>query len=141
MSVGLPGTGIGGLFYLMSALAMPFREGYRALAGRSDARSRGVVARQFAMALGVLGGIWAAGWLIGLLLVRVPAVAVAMNALPVLGGHPSTVVKVASFFLALGTLAAVLGTVEVVGTVRRWAARRPSEPVPDDPADLTRDAA
>jgi hypothetical protein len=142
VSVGLPGTGIGGIFYLMSALCMPFREGYRALAGRSDSRSRGVVVRQFFMALGVLGGIWVAGWLIGFVLIRVPAVAVALNALPALGAHPSTILKTASFFLAFATLATVLGTVEIVGTVRRWAARRPSVPVPDDdPARLTRDAA
>jgi hypothetical protein len=141
VSVGLPGTGIGGVFYLMSALCMPFHEGYRALAGRSNARSRGVVARQFLLALGVLGGIWIAGWLIGLLLIRVPAVAVAMNALPGLAGHTSTVLKTASFFLAFATLGAVLGAVEIAGTVRRWTSRRVSEPVPDDPAGLTRNAA
>lgn len=141
MSVGLPGTGIGGMFYLMSALCMPFREGYRVLAGRSNPQSRRVVARQVVLALGVLGGIWVAGWLIGLLLLRVPAVAVAMRTLPVLSGHSSNVVKTASFFLAFATLAAVLGTVEVVGTVRRWAAQHPSQPIPDNPAGLTRDAA
>ena len=70
-----------------------------------------------------------------------PAVAVAMNALPALGEHPSTVVKTASFLLAFATLAAVLGTVEIVGTVRHWVARRSSQPVPDHPAGLTRDAA
>lgn len=120
---------------------MPVREGLRAVAGRSDSRSRGVVARQFLLALGVLGGIWVAGWLIGLVLVRVPTVALAMNTLPALGGHPSTMVKVASLFLALATLAAVLGTVEIAGTVRRWAMRRSSQPVPDHPTQLTRDAA
>lgn len=141
MSVGLPGTGIGGIFYLVSALCMPFREGRRMLSGRSNPRTRAVVVRQFLLALGVLGGIWLAGWLIGLLLLRVPAVVMAMQNLPVIAGHSANIVKTASFVLAVATLAAVLGTVEVVGTVRRWAARHPSQPVPDDPAGLTRDAA
>ncbi len=141
MSVGLPGTGVGGLFYLISALCMPFREAYRAAGGRSDRRSRGVVVRQTVIALGVLGGIWLAGWLIGLLLLRVPAVATAINAVPALTGHSANILKTASFLLAFATLGGVLGAVEIAGTVRRWMVHRPVEPVPNDPARLTRDAA
>ncbi len=141
MSVGLPGTGVGGLFYLVSALCMPFREAYRATVGQSDARTRGVVARQTAIALGVLGGIWLAGWLIGLVLSEVPLVAAAMNAVPVFAGRASNVLKVASFSLAFVTLGIVLGAVEIAGVVRRLWAHRPIEPVPVDPAQLTRDAA
>ncbi len=142
MSVGLPGTGVGGLFYLVSALCMPFREAYRAAVGRSDVRSRGLVVRQSGIALGVLGGIWLAGWVIGLVLTGIPAVAAAMNTVPAFAGHTTNILRSATFLLAFATLGAVLGAVEIAGTVRRWMAHRSIEPVPDDdPASLTRDAA
>lgn len=141
MSVGLPGTGVGGLFYLLSALLMPFREAHRATTGRSDRRSRGVVLRQSLIALGVLGGIWLAGWLIGLLLSQVPAVAEAINAVPGLTGRSGNILKVASVFLALGTLAAVLGTVEILGAVRHWRAPRVVQPTSRNDSHIARPAA
>ncbi len=119
MSVGLPGTGIGGLFYLVSALLMPVREAYLAAAGRSSRRSRRVVLRLSLLAGGVLGGIWLAGWLIGLVLTHVPAVAAAVNAVPGLTGRSGNILKVATFGLAFATLAAVLGIVEILGAVMR----------------------
>ena len=141
MSVGLPGTGVGGLFYLLSALLMPFREVYRAAAGKSNPQSRSVVFRQSLIALGVLGGIWLTGWLIGLLLTHVPAVTAAINAVPGFAGRSSNVLKIASFFLAFATLAAVLGAVEILGAVRRWRAPRTVQPTPRDDRHLDRDAA
>lgn len=141
MSVGIPGTGVGGLFYLVSALCMPVREAYRAARGRSDRRSRGVVVRQTLIALGVLCGIWLTGWLIGLVLSRIPAVAVALNAVPALAGRSGNILRTAAFFLALGTLGVVLGAVEIAGVIRRLRARRPPAPLPSEPARVTRDAA
>lgn len=141
MSVGLPGTGVGGLFYLVSALCMPFREAYRAATGKSTPRSRGVVLRQSLIALGVLGGIWLAGWLIGLVLSQVPLVAAAVNAAPGLAGRSGNILRIASFFLAFATLAAVLGAVEILGAVRRWRAARSIQPTPTDDRQIARTAA
>ncbi len=140
MSVGLPGTGVGGLFYLVSALCMPFREAYRAATGRSDARSRDLVVRQTLIALGVLGGIWLAGWLIGLVLSHVPVVAAAINAVPSLAGRSSNLLKITSFVLAFATLIAVVGAVEILGAVRRWRAPRAVPPA-DDERRIARPAA
>lgn len=141
MSVGLPGTGVGGLFYLLSALLMPFREAYRAAAGKSNPRSRRVVLRQSLIALGVLAGIWLAGWLIGLLLGHVPVVAGAINAVPGYAGRSSNILKTASFVLAFATLAAVVGAVEILGAVRRWRAPRTVQPAAGDDCHADRDAA
>ncbi|HLB36845.1 MAG TPA: hypothetical protein VJL31_09775 [Gemmatimonadales bacterium] len=141
MSVGLPGTGVGGLFYLVSALLMPLREAYRVKAGTSTRRSRTVVCRQGLMALGVLGGIWLAGWLIGLMLSHVPAVAAALNAVPGLAGRSGNMLKVASVFLALGTLAAIVGAVEILGAVRRWRSPRTAQPASRNPSHIARPAA
>ena len=53
-NTGLPGTGLGGLFYVLLAMAMPPVELYRTLRGRSSiARWRQVGAR-FAIACGVV---------------------------------------------------------------------------------------
>jgi hypothetical protein len=66
VTAGLPGTGIGGLFYLISALLMPLREVFRALVGKGN-RARGqMAALQGALALTILGAIWVTGLLLGL---------------------------------------------------------------------------
>lgn len=141
MSVGLPGTGVGGLFYLASALCMPFREAFRAVAGRSDARSRSLVLRQTLIALGVLGGIWLAGWLIGLVLIQVPAVAAAIRTVPGFAGQSSNILKVSTFVVAVSTLIFVVGAVEVLGAVRRWTAPRRVRPPATDDSRIARPAA
>jgi hypothetical protein len=75
MTVGIPGAGIGGLFYLLSALAMPLRELARAAGGSPtgdtaiERRARRRLAwRQAALALGTIAALGAAGELIGLLI-------------------------------------------------------------------------
>lgn len=64
MTVGVPGAGIGGLFYLGSALLLPFRTAWRRLRGEPVAW--GPVWREAGLAAAILVAIWAAGWLIGL---------------------------------------------------------------------------
>ena len=88
MTAGIPGTGIGGLFYLASALALPLR----ALSRRRRKRPLGsVIAGQVAMASGVIAAMWATGWLLELALVH------ARPLLPVsLGPPPDAVWPVAT---------------------------------------------
>jgi hypothetical protein len=54
MTVGMPGTGLGGLFYLVLALTMPVYELYLTVRGRSSPQRWRFVARQAAMALAIL---------------------------------------------------------------------------------------
>ncbi len=51
MSAGLPGLGLGGLFFIFSALLAPFRELWRTLRGRTRPGEWRVVGRQFAQAV------------------------------------------------------------------------------------------
>jgi len=61
MNPGLPGTGIGGLFYTVCALWMPVCEIWRWL--RGDATSHWpLVARQFAIAVGVIAAMTGVFW-------------------------------------------------------------------------------
>ncbi|MDX6583895.1 MAG: hypothetical protein QOI10_3079 [Solirubrobacterales bacterium] len=51
MAAGLPGLGLGGLFFVLSALLAPVVELYRTAQGRSSAGAWRQVGRQFAIAL------------------------------------------------------------------------------------------
>ena len=56
-NAGLPGTGIGGLFYILLALAMPVIAISRALRGRPGPHRWSQVLTQFALACGILAAI------------------------------------------------------------------------------------
>lgn len=108
MTAGLPGTGIGGIFYLATALGMPLREAYLRLRKRSGGDWR-TVTMQFAIAGAILGGIWVTGWLLGLVLAAARPLASSGAMLP-----PPNVLRYATLALAFGTLAGVLAGVEVL---------------------------
>jgi hypothetical protein len=115
VNAGLPGTGIGGIFYLVSALAMPLREAYRRVRGRKVGNWR-VVGAQLAIAGGILGAMWVTGWLLGLALKAARPITGLGTSLP-----PGNVLRIATVTLALGTLAGVLAGVELL---RLWVGRR-----------------
>ena len=119
MNAGLPGTGIGGIFYLASALAMPLREAYRRVRGRA-AGNRRVVAVQLAIAGGILGAMWVTGRLLGLALAAARPIARLGTSLP-----PSNVLLIASVTLALGTLVGVLVGVELLRLLVHRGTRSP----------------
>ena len=57
MSAGLPGLGLGGLFFIFSALLAPFPELWRTLRGRSGPAAWRVIGRQFAQAAVMVAAI------------------------------------------------------------------------------------
>jgi len=106
MTAGLPGTGIGGLFYLISALLMPFREAFDAISGRSDRGRRQMALQQGGIALTILGAVWVTGLVLGLMHIGTKLV------------HHATVAGVRILYItpvlvAFATLSGVLLTVEV----------------------------
>jgi len=62
MIAGLPGVGIGGLFYLLCALLMPFVELGRTVTGRSSLAAWRRVGGQFVMALAMVAAITGVIW-------------------------------------------------------------------------------
>lgn len=104
-SAGLPGTGLGGLLYIVLALSMPFHELYLTMRGRSSLDRWKIVAKQFAIACGILAGVE----LSFSLLARTGAV-------PQIS---TGVVMVAPMVLTLGTLLAVLAVLWVWALVAR----------------------
>jgi tetratricopeptide (TPR) repeat protein len=119
MTPGIPGTGIGGLFYMLSTAALPLREAYRRVwKGMAGAPWR-VIALQQLLAAGILGGMWTTGWLLGVLL---------STARTHLGAGPATVShnvwRTATFAVSLATLILVVCTVELMSLWVRQRARR-----------------
>src|SRR3972149_51119 len=55
-NAGMPGTGIGGFFYLLLAFLMPFAELHRTIVGKSSWKRGELVIRQVTIATGVVGG-------------------------------------------------------------------------------------
>jgi hypothetical protein len=78
MVAGLPGTGVGGVFYLLLAVAMPIVELFRTIRGKSDLRRWGFVALQLTLVVWIIVGISAEVWCLNWLLVRAHAVAASM---------------------------------------------------------------
>ncbi len=117
MTPGIPGTGIGGLFYLLSTVALPLREAYRRLRNGAPAARWRVIALQQLLAGGILAGMWTTGWLLGVLFST--ARAHIMIAGTATASH--NVWRTATFALSLATLTMVVCTVELLGL---WHRRR-----------------
>jgi hypothetical protein len=71
MTPGLPGTGIGGLFYTLSALWMPASALWRwCRRGGAAAPRWALVARQFSIAFGIVAAMTATFWALDLAFIR-----------------------------------------------------------------------
>jgi hypothetical protein len=110
MTAGLPGAGIGGTFYLISALLMPVRELYRLLSGDRSAERWRLVARQTAIAAGIFAGLWLTGWAVAHL-VGAAGVTARTGSSAALAGRQE--IGGEAVLVPLGTLAAVLGAVQI----------------------------
>ena len=62
MVAGLPGTGIGGLFYLLLAVYMPVREFFRLMQKRTNMGRWGFIALQLCFVFGIFGALWGEAW-------------------------------------------------------------------------------
>lgn len=85
-NAGLPGTGLGGFLYILLALTMPFHELYLTMRGRSSRARWRIVAKQAAIACGMLGAVEASFWgLSHLFILGRPAVTIFGTPLPTWG--------------------------------------------------------
>ena len=122
MSAGLPGLGLGGLFFVLSALLAPFVELIRTTRGRSSIAAWRAVGRQFALALTMIAAV-------ELTLRLLYALADATGLAGPLSDRSPTVLALRPIGITLGLLACVLAAakaMQLIATIR--AARRP--PVP-----------
>lgn len=117
-AAGIPGTGVGGLFYVLTGLLAPVRHVWRRLTGRPTTSSFLETLVSALLAFGVIAGIWAAGWLLGLLL---PGHVLQLHS-PSRAGRTTVVrpnvVLAAAIASAFGTLFVVLVAVEAARLAR-----------------------
>jgi hypothetical protein len=118
VTAGVPGTGLGGLFYILAALLLPLRGAIRSL--RRQIVAWDEVARLTGLALGVFLGIWVTGWLLGWLL---GPTAQTLEAAAGVGGamraKSENILRWAAVAAGFVTLAFVLLAVQVARLVRR----------------------
>jgi hypothetical protein len=118
MIAGLPGTGIGGIFYVVSALGAPVRA-WRARRRGGRRTPAAPVWGLVLMAVAVSGAVWVTGWALGLLLARpLGGVFAALGGARSAGPAPS-LIRTVSLLFAFATLAAVLVAVEIARLVVR----------------------
>jgi hypothetical protein len=117
MTVGSPGTGIGGLFYVVAALLAPIRS--LLLRCRTSRGDRGQIGRLFLLGAGVASGIFATGWLLGFALGPVASAAAIAGTKDMSQPEIRNVVRWAALFASLLMLAVVLLAVQVARVVVR----------------------
>lgn len=116
MNVGLPGTGIGGVFYLLSAICMPVVEAVRAVERREASQWR-VVGRLVVLALGIGAGIWWAGWVLALMVGGSPLLLAAIQGGGAYGRFAPNVLRTATLVVSLTTLGVLIISVWVASLV------------------------
>jgi hypothetical protein len=138
-NAGLPGVGLGGIFYLIAALSMPLVEAVRALRARRGGRPREsrwrLALRQAALALGVLGAMWVTGALLASDAVEPVARRALAAAGAGAGAAEASPVRVDTLALSLALLVVLLCVVEVARVATR---RRAPAPAREDAAPAPR---
>lgn len=114
MTAGLPGVGIGGIFYLASAIMMPMRSLYAMLTGRAHEARWRVALVQASIAGGILGALWLTGLALGWIITTAFPHAAVLSGTGATPEHVRNVVRTSALVLSLGTLAAVLLVVQVL---------------------------
>jgi hypothetical protein len=124
MSPGLPGLGLGGLFFLLSALAGPFLELGRTVRGRSSGAAWLQAGRQFTLALLMIAAVDA---VFRLILVFVPAAeGRGGDGSPEAGVAMTLALPLAPIAITAAVLATVLAGVKVLQMRARARSRRPA---------------
>lgn len=116
MNAGLPGAGIGGLFYLASTMLLPARSLVRRVRGHADAVTWRQQLHNMSIAVGIIAGLWMAGWLLAFVMPKEMLGAARGMATP---GTSRTAIPLATFGFGLGTLLAVLLAVELAHWIHR----------------------
>jgi len=119
MIAGLPGTGIGGMYYLIIALWMPLHGLINGMKERLPVFKTGIIRRQVLMTVMVLAGMWITGWLLGLCLaVLVPAITVSASLGSV--AVAQNVIQVTPLLITLATLTVVYIGMQGLRLFLRW---------------------
>src|SRR5215831_14749552 len=137
MTVGLPGTGIGGLYYLLLALWMPFHDLGRWLRDRRHALRWRSIGRSAAIVAGILASLAGEAWLLerALLWTAARLTAGSYWRSSLLTAR-TAITPAAATLVALGVLGGVLLAVQVL-RVWLWITQPPVPSLHDRLADAS----
>lgn len=122
MTAGLPGAGIGGLFYLASTLMLPARSLVRRVRHQADRVPLREQTHSVMIAVAIVLALWVTGWLLGLV---VPDELLVRTVSPVGAARSMrSVIPLATFAVAVATLVGVLIAVEVAHHVQARGRKR-----------------
>jgi hypothetical protein len=126
MTPGIPGSGIGGLFYVCCALVLTVRDGWRRVRGQPRIGESRDVAQLALLAVGIGLGIWIAGWLVGLIIAPDLAHTSRPGARALFGNNVQVqnALRVAALVVGAGTLALVMLGVELTRFWQRIKSNR-----------------
>lgn len=113
MTAGIPGVGIGGIFYIASALLMPMRSLVAVARGRPDEARWALALRQAGIAAAILATLWVTGIVLGWIITSFIPQGAAIVSDGSGGTEVRSVVKAGALLLSLGTLSVVLALVQV----------------------------
>ena len=137
MFAGLPGIGVGTLFYVLMAVWMPFREMPRVFAGKSSVAQWQLIARQLCYAAGIVATVMFAErllmWILGQSKVTPFSPAGYLHG--ALGASAGDSLLAAPITASLLLLAGVLLSVEVLRVIVKHTARHESRQPLEDVLD------
>jgi hypothetical protein len=117
MNIGTPGSGLGGLFYLISALIMLPTELWTTVKGKSSRQRWMLVVTQIGMGLGMIGTTLLTVWIIGLIFPGVTGIRIAHTP-QLINTTNSTLVSISSglvvMIVTVAPLLLVLGLVQAL---------------------------
>jgi hypothetical protein len=123
MTVGLPGTGIGGIFYLLLAICMPAREFVRTIKGKTNLKRWGFIILQLLFVVGVISAMWAEVWLLNGLLIWLWG-SFKISGPLLMASQSFNETKILAFtsaYLSFISLAFVITAMHVLRLVVRWS--------------------
>jgi hypothetical protein len=120
MIAGLPGTGIGGMYYLIVSLWMPIHGLFHKVKKDLSPFKKGIIKRQVFLTLMVIGGMWVTGWLMGICLAVIFPVSPATGAGSDTFTTARNVVQITPLILTLVTLTLVYLMMVGILAIARW---------------------
>ncbi len=129
MTAGLPGIGIGGIFYLVCACLMPVKEIINTLRGKTSKKRWALVGRQLGLVAAIMAGFWLTGRLMGITLAKVSARV--GKGVPI---QAHNIFRIQPLVLSLVTLSFVIVSVGVCNWYLDRKPRRKSSPKHTRPA-------
>lgn len=116
MIAGMPGTGIGGLLYLIIAIQMHIEEFYFTLIRKNSLKRLPVVKHHLFITAGIIIGMFATGWFIAL---TIPVVISQNLSVPINFNIKNNVIQINPFIFSLATLIGVYIGVHVLRIIVR----------------------